>query len=348
MHLTGAINKEFPMELNLVKNDDTVFGECLFSGNPDIFRNLNYAGNLISVCGKVSEDGSFIMTMNPGENSASFEGRFFDSQTLQGTCETLDRLKILPFELTEKYPDGSIQMNAYFQKGSVSLVKKPKSPAGRIMLSMLLPGESANPIVSDSLKKLIISRYTDNDVRISDPEKILNAIKQVYFDTYVNNNIDIYDKTSGQSFNWELLNYMHIVQNTSHIMAFYVEQYAFTGGAHGLQTRKYTVVNLYTGKVISIPDLFYGNYEQRLTTILTQKAREECSVPANQTLTASGFFVNEIKPSANFYVTRTGIGFFYNQYDIAPHSFGSADLFIPYKEIKDILFSDGMLKELIR
>jgi len=348
MHLTGSINKEFPMELDMVKNNDTVFGECLFPGNDDIFRKLDYLGNPMSLCGKVSNDGSFVMTINPWEKSSSFKGQFTNGQTLKGTCDIGGNGKNLPFELTEKYPEGSIPMNAYFQRGSVALVRKPKSPSGRIQLSMLLPGESANPFVSDSLKKLIISRYTDNDVRISDPEKILDAIKQVYFDTYLNNNIDIYNRTSGQSFNWEFLNYMHIVQNNSHLLDFYVEKYAFTGGAHGLQTRIYTVVNLYTGKVIATQDFFHGDYEAKLTEILTQKAREKYNVPANQTLTEAGFFVNEIKPSSNFYVTRTGIGFFYNQYDIAPHSYGAADIFIPYKEIKDILVTDGVLKELVR
>ena len=348
MHLTGAINKEFPMELELIKNNDTIFGECLFPGKTDILGKPGNAGNLIPVCGKVINDGSFVMNLNPWEKSISFKGQFINSQTLKGTCEIGGNGKNLPFELTEKYPDGSIPMNAYFQKGSVALVKKPKSPSGRIQLSMLLPGESANSFISDSLKKLIISKYTNNDIRISDPEKILNAIKQVYFDTYINYNIDIYDRTSGQSFNWELLNYMHIVQNNSHVLAFYVEQYAFTGGAHGLQTRRYTVVNLNTGTVISAKELYYGNYEEKLTSLLTKKAREKFNVPANQTLTDSGFFVNEIKPTSNFYVTLTGIGFFYNQYDIAPHSFGPADLFITYKEIKDILVTDGVLKELIR
>jgi hypothetical protein len=348
LHLTGSINKEFPMELDIVKNNDTIFGECIFYGNADIKGKIDNAGSVIPVSGKVSKEGNFVMTLSSSEKSIMLKGRFVTSQTLQGTCETAGALKNMPFELTEKYPEGSIPMNAYFQKGSVSLVKKPGSPSGRIQLSMLLPSETANPLVSDSLKNIIISRYTDTKVRISDPDKILTSIQQVYFDTYVNNNIDIYDRTSGQSFDWEFLNYMHIVQNNSHLLGFYTEQYAFTGGAHGLQMRKYTLVNLYTGKVILMPELFMGGYEEKLTEILTQKTKEQYSVQADRSLKDSGFFVDEIKPSDNFYVTRNGVGFYYNQYDIAPHSFGQIDLFIPFKEITGILIKEGVLKELTR
>jgi len=348
MHLTGSINKEIILELDLVKNNDTIFGECSFPVDSEIPRKLDNEGNPMSLCGKVTTDGSFVMTLNPWGKSISFKGQLINGKTLKGTCDMAGNGKYLPFEVTEKYPEGSIPMNAYFQKGSVALVKKPKSPAGRIQLSMLLPGESANPIVSDSLKRLILSRYTENDVRITDPEKILNAISQVYFDTYVNSNIDIYDKSGGQSFNWELLNYMHVVQNNSHILAFYVEQYAFSGGAHGLTTRRYTVVNLNTGKVIPVQEIFHGNYESKLKEILTQKARVIYNIPAGKTLMEAGFFVDEIAPTANFYITRTGIGFYYNQYDIAPYSNGQADIFIPFKELKDIFVQNGVLKDLMR
>lgn len=345
--MTGSINKEYPLEVDLIRNNDTIFGECFMPGNTDVMKQVDNTGHPMLLCGKVLKDGSFVLTLNPWGKSISFKGHFISARAIAGTCDISGSGKNLPFELIEKYTEGSIPMNAYFQKGSVALVRKPASPSARIRLSMLLPGESANPIVSDSLKRLIISRYTDKEPVISDPEKILNGIAQVYYDTYVSSNIDIYEKSRGQSFNWELLNYMHVVQNNSHILAFYTEQYAFTGGAHGLQNRRYTVINLNTGKVISVREIFQGNYEAKLKELLTQKAKENYSVPANKTLIESGFFVNEIMPNSNFYVTRTGVGFYYNQYDIAPYSNGQTELFLPFTEIRDILVNDGIMKSLI-
>jgi hypothetical protein len=348
MHLVGRIDKQYPFEMELIKNGDTVFGECSFRGGNELSATFKDTSPILSFSGKVTKDAGFKITLDPWEKKILLTGHFVSTQSLSGILEIPGNPNKLPVELTEKYPEGSIPMNAYFQKGSVPLMaKKRGSPVARILLSMLLPGESANPLISDSLKRHIISKFSDNDIGVSDPEKILETIRQNYFNTYINNNIDIYDKSSGQSFDWEMLKYMHVVHNASFILSFYVEQYAFTGGAHGLQARRYTVVNQHTGKVISLHEIFLGNYESKLTELLTNKTREKYKVPENQTLVEAGFFVTEIRPTENFYVTAEGVGFFYNQYDIAPYANGSTDLFIPFKELKEILVSEGILKGLV-
>jgi hypothetical protein len=347
MHLTGMLDRQIPMTVELVKNNDTVFGECLFPANTNPYG-FDFMGYLVSVRGKVSNDGSFVIKLGPDENKVTLTGRFNNSHTLSGNGQEGKNGQSLQFELSESYPEGTTPMNAFVQKGSTTLVKKPKSPVAKIKLSLLLPGESANPLVSDSLKKIILSKYSGHEKPGTEPGKILNEIQQTYFDTYIENNTDIYNASTGQSFNWELLTYMHVVQNTAHLLGFYVEKYAFTGGAHGLQTREYTLVNMYTGKVIELQDIFRGNYAGKLTEILTRKAKERFNVSPGQTLTGAGLFVDEIKPSPEFYVTRTGVGFYYNQYDIAPHSWGQTDFLIPFSELKDILATDGVLRELIR
>jgi hypothetical protein len=348
LRLTASVNREIPMEVNLVKNNDTVFGECTFPGKTDGLGNIRYSGNPLPVSGKVSNDGSFLITMNSGGIPINLKGNFTSDQKLKGIYEAEGASGNMTFELTESYPPGSLTLNAFFLKGSVALVKKKNSPLGKIQLSMLLPGESANSVLSDSLKRLVIKRYTDREVSTTDPEKILNAIAQIYYDTYVSANLDIYDKTSGQSFNWELLNYMHVVQNGSHVLTFYDEQYAFTGGANGLQTRRYTNVSLNTGKPIQPEELFRGDNKEKLSRLLTMKAREQYQIPSNKTLTEAGFFIDEIVPNANFYITRNGIGFYFNQYDIAPRSNGTSDLFFRFEELMDFLVTDGILKEFLK
>jgi hypothetical protein len=348
MHMSGAIGTDFSVEMNLVKNNDSVFGECVFSGPEGFPGKPGYKGSPVTLCGKFMNDGNFTMWTYPGFKDLIFKGKFINGETLIGTCTSGGSLFEMTFLIAEKNPEGSIQMNVHSQKGAVSLVKKPNAPVGKIELLMLFPAESASNVLSDSLKSLVISSYANNDVSIKDPEKILNAIKQVYFDTYVNNNIDIYNKTSGQSFNWEKLQFMHIVQNNSNILSYYIDHYAYSGGAHGLQNRRYTVVNLRTAREVKLDEVLKGNYEERLAKILTQKIRENNKIPETQPLTEAGYFVDEIKPASNFYLTRQGIGFFYNQYDIAPYSNGTTELFIPFGEIRDLLNQEGLLKDLVR
>ena len=140
---------------------------------------------------------------------------------------------------------------------------------------------------------------------------------------------------------------MNILLNGNGLLSFYIESYAFTGGAHGMQTRDYITNSLETGRVISLGEIFEGDYETALTAILTSKIKAVSNISQEQKLSASGFFVDEIKPSPNFYITRNGIGFYYNHYEIAPYSNGPTDLFLPFGEIKKLLKPDSVLKGLL-
>ena len=71
-------------------------------------------------------------------------------------------------------------------------------------------------------------------------------------------------------------------------------------------------------------------------------------LPTSQSLKDAGFFTDPVKPTDNFYITGEGIGFFYNQYDIAPYASGSIDVFIPFRELKDVLVAGGVIREISR
>jgi hypothetical protein len=71
-------------------------------------------------------------------------------------------------------------------------------------------------------------------------------------------------------------------------------------------------------------------------------------LPTSQSLADAGFFSDTIKPADNFYITRDGIGFYYNQYDIAPYASGAFDIFIPFSELNDVLIKGGIIRELVK
>jgi hypothetical protein len=347
LHLLGTINKEYPLEMNLVKINDTIYGDYSFiqSGKSPVGE--QNSGEGIPVCGKMNSIDAFTINVPGNKQAGCFTGRFINSQTLSGVFESPDGNK-LPFDFTEKYPEGSISMDVYYLKGSTPLVKKPGSPTAGIQLGMLLPGESANPLISDSLIHLMLVKFSGKQVRISQPLKLLDGMKQVYFEDYLSTNEGIYQESMASSFNWQSLKFLHILMNGSHILSFYIDHYAFTGGAHGLQTRQFTVVNLWTGREVELKDIFKENSESRLSSVLSDKIHMKIHIPAAQSLKDAGFFTDTIKPSDNFYITRSGIGFYYNQYDIAPYATGSIDVFVPFSELKDLMAEGGIIRELTR
>jgi hypothetical protein len=348
LHMTGTIDKEFRIEMNLVKINDTLYGDYFFLLNGKVPAGKTYYdGSMVSMTGKVNPNGTFIIRENQAEQGAVFTGHFLNGSAISGTWESSNGEIKAPFVVNENYPSGSVPLNVYYLKGSTPLVKKPKSPRAALEYSMLLPAESANPVFSDSLKKLVLQKFAGRPVKMGDPDRILLGMQQVYFENYISSNEAIYNRIQGMSFNWESVKTMNILLNGNNLLSFYIESYAFTGGAHGLQSRDYILTDLETGKLIGLGDLFQGDYEAALTTILTNKIRLVSNIPDEQKLSASGYFVDEVKPSSNFYITRNGIGFFYNHYEIAPYSNGPTDLFIPYGEIRKLLKPDGFLKGLV-
>jgi hypothetical protein len=344
----GKINNQAQIEMNLIRINDSVYGNYSLDKKESTSTKFleNSKNSVIQLYGKVNAKGVFVIKENPWDKGASFTGKLIGDQTLKGTWESEDGRIKYPFELQEKYPEGSIPMNVYYQKGSVPLVNKSNSPKAALQYCLLSPGESKDPIIADSLTKIILNKFMGKPVRKVSPDMLLLAMKQIYFENYITTNESIYKEAMGASFNWESLKFMDVVLNCSHLLTFYIEQYAFTGGAHGLQTRDYTVVNLRSGRTVSLNEIFSGDYEAALTDILTKEVRKMHNIDADKKLTDCGFFVEAIKPTNNFYLTINGIGFFYNHYEIAPYANGPDDIFIPFADLKNLPINSGILKEL--
>jgi len=348
MHLNGNIDKTMQIEMNLVRINDTLYGNYTFLTEPKDPKLRG--GNFIPVGGKVKPDGSFILKEIPGQEGAVFKGKFENAQILKGIWENEKGDINLPFDLAEKYPEGIIPLSLSYQKASTPLVKKPKSPVATIEIALLVPAESSNSIVSDTVKKIILGKFEERLVKSQNPnpDMILNSMKQVYFENYISTNEAIYNKTQGVSFNWESIKLMDIIYNSSWYLCFSIDHYAFTGGAHGMENKDFIVINTRTGKIIDLTDIFTVDSGEELMHLLTNKIKEKYKILLSARLMENGFFTDEIKPNSNFYITSKGIGFHYNPYEFAPYSFGSTDIFLSYGEISQFIRSDSFVKGIIR
>ena len=113
-----------------------------------------------------------------------------------------------------------------------------------------------------------------------------------------------------------------------------------------METQDFKVMDLNTGQPLILKDIFVDGFEIPLTNILTEKLRKMNNLPRTSKLSEHGFFVDEVIPNTNFYVTGTGIGFFYNHYEIAPYANGPTDIFLPFGELTDILKKTSPLNTL--
>jgi hypothetical protein len=52
---------------------------------------------------------------------------------------------------------------------------------------------------------------------------------------------------------------------------------------------------------------------------------------------SNALFENSIEPTNNFCITKKGILFLYNPYEIAAYAMGEIELFIPFEELKTVV-----------
>jgi len=336
-HLIGTIGDSTSISMNMVKINDSIYADCSFYSKGNQAKGcIQEPGKPYDFCGKMDARGSFRLHPFSGE-FPGFKGQLLNAGSFTGDFEENTDRK-LRFELNEIYKAGSVQFSVFCIQQTVGLVKKPKSPAGLFRMAMLSPNESGNIFISDSLRKIMLKAFNNSGYEGIEPDSVLAWDLRIFRRDYIAGNLDLYKQMPDMgSLNWELLRFMHIVYNDSDILSFYILNYAFTGGAHGLESLDYCNVDLKTGKLLKLSDIIQESRKQELSRLLTMKLKKMNKIPDSQKLSDNGYFADIIQPNENFYLTRGGIGFLYNHYDIAPYSFGATDIFLSADEVRDLI-----------
>ncbi|MFA5012469.1 MAG: DUF3298 and DUF4163 domain-containing protein [Ignavibacteria bacterium] len=130
-----------------------------------------------------------------------------------------------------------------------------------------------------------------------------------------------------------------VVYNKPTALSLSVEYYINTGGAHPNSYARYFVFNPKSGKLLKLTDLFSIGFEVKLNKLIDKKYRELKNLKETDRLDSEkGYlFDNFLKYNDNFMLTKEGINFFYNNYEIAPYAVGPTELKFTYKELGEIL-----------
>jgi hypothetical protein len=222
-------------------------------------------------------------------------------------------------------------------RDSRNLTKDAKSPRATINMILLALAKETTSRGFDTVQQILLTKFSGDDYKHGDPEKILAELRKEYFTNYIQDNEALHKEMPGANFGWELIRSTHIIYNDQDKLCFYILSYSFTGGAHGEQSQVFTTVDLKKNRIITPQDLFMPGFEAELDRLLTKKLHTISNLPESAKLSESGYFTDEVKHNDNFYINGNGVGFFYNQYEIAPYSFGATEIFLSREELRSIL-----------
>lgn len=346
-HLEGKVGSNINIVLDMVVTGEKLGGYYYyFFKDKTGDEAWTHYGKSMPVNGQISASNDFDFSeFDPEVKGSHFKGTLKDG-AISGTWINEDEKKQLPFTATEIYPSGTMAFRVIYMHDQTLLTGKAGSPAATLDLSLLLPADYPVKNVADSVTAFIYDDFFKKDTLGNDPDILLNDAREHYFTNYKTSNLDNYQEGAA-SFDWKKIKEIRILHNEHDILSFECYSYGFTGGAHGLSVSKFRVIDLKDGHLVSLDEIFRPDFNNDLRDIINVAARKKYNLERSQSLAEAGFFSEFIDTGTNFYITKDGIGFYYNQYEIAPFELGPVDIFINYQELMRIMNTESPVFRLI-
>ncbi len=197
------------------------------------------------------------------------------------------------------------------------------------------------PKFQDStLNKLIEARVAKNtanpDVTYNSYEDVANSFVK-RFDEYLT-----YDEDHIQT--WFLDVKVDVIHQSAGLVALKFSQIDYMGGAHPNSSFTYVNYDRSNQAVLTLDSVLKANTFSKLQSIAEQIFRKNEGLGPNQSLANTYFFDKDtFHLNSNFTITKTGLEFLYNPYEIKPYAAGITTLIIPYSAIKDLIKPNSII-----
>ncbi|MBM3161794.1 MAG: DUF3298 and DUF4163 domain-containing protein [Chlorobi bacterium] len=157
---------------------------------------------------------------------------------------------------------------------------------------------------------------------------------------------EVYSKETDMGLPYQFELQGSIVLNNARQLTVQLSSYAYTGGAHGMNTTTFFVFDAATGKRLFIDDVFVPGFKNRLNALIEARFREDKGLSPTDPLDGEkgGLFENRIAFTTNFGLTDKGVSFLYNPYEIAPYAAGSTEIELRFEDLKGLLKPEYFLE----
>ncbi|NBL65404.1 DUF4163 domain-containing protein [Flavobacterium sp. NST-5] len=188
------------------------------------------------------------------------------------------------------------------------------------------------PVAADSINNKIF-----NTVRsiVYFGEKPTNSkTYQEIMDKFIASYENLKQKYPDERAGWEAKIDAKITYETENVINVSVENYMFTGGAHGYQGIRSLLFDAKTGKELKLKD--YIKDEASLLAMAEKLFREKYKIGANDPINKTGLMFEGEKFALpqNIFFTKDGLLLYYNTYEVAAYVEGAKEVLIPYNQLE--------------
>lgn len=139
-----------------------------------------------------------------------------------------------------------------------------------------------------------------------------------------------YGEEMGHWFPFQAVSDFRVAYLDEGLVSIPILTYSFTGGAHGMTFLESTNIDLITGKLLNLQDLFLPGYDymEVIRAMVVRQMEADPSPYFAESLTEV-----TIAPDHSYYLTDQGIVICFGLYEIAPYSSGIQEFLIPFTEV---------------
>ncbi len=341
-HYSGMLDTNMRMTMDILSQNGRISGYYFYSFEVPELGEYHY-GKTIPLTGTL--DGNRLVMYEFNNSDSKFTGNVKPDRSIRGKWQRRKYEDPIPFALEEDYEVGSIPLRCFSKSYEDRLdlpdVPWEQRPRARIEVLLMYPEHTGSESMKTALDHTITSFMLNDSLNIKDPELLIENITFDFFQSYRAATDGVPDIERSSSFNWVKKMTMEVLYNENNLLSLRFAKHGYSGGAHGVDIVQHRVFNLLTNQPVELREILIPGYEEELVKILDGKLRRLNGIDTDEKLRESGFLIDSLAHTDNFYINNDGIGFFYNVYEIAAYATGSTELFCTFYDLKGILRKDN-------
>lgn len=239
-----------------------------------------------------------------------------------------------------QYPSGSLKLSLQAKEATIRLDdQKSDSPKASFEMSLLWPDDQHTTTLVKLLYAWLLPAGDTLASEQLSSEFILDATLEQFRASY--QQLSGATNTDSPTFYWIRSEQQQVLVNEYDLLCIERASYAYTGGAHGIENFRYLLIDHRKNLVLNRENLFLPESDSMLSVLITNTFKKIYKVPLKQSLTEFGLFGDAIPANDNIFINYTGIGFYFNSYEIAPYAFGQSKIVVPFEKMLPLMTEFG-------
>jgi len=231
---------------------------------------------------------------------------------------------------------------------------KAKNPILSIELKYQCPTAFTNEKILEKIKKIMLADFLPDVADTSgQPEAAMSSYIKGKIKSYESAGEIIMDEDSPDNGDqpkvaWKDNTNLLIRYNSNRLLSYTIESSQYSGGAHGGTTFRNSIVDLRSGEKIGEEDLFTEAAIPLINDIILKKLEAQNQVKTPEELEQIGYFdVAQIEQYKNFYLTKDGLVYTFNQYEIGAYALGTIEVTLTFPDLASFISPGSPLEQLM-